>query len=118
MIIKIYLKSIINIHIMEQLRVRLIGSEKWKIAILRHYDEKRPNEEVFSISPSGWIYILEYQGHENNKHIFEKQFDAWATSWDCKEAETVDNSSRWYGDEIGVGALWQEKSQKDFKSYL
>jgi hypothetical protein len=55
---------------MEQLRVRLIGSEKWKIAILRHYDEKRPNEEVFSISPSGWIYILEYQGQENNKHIY------------------------------------------------
>ena len=47
---------------MEQLRVRLIGSEKWKIAILRHYDEKRPNEEVFSNSPSGWIYLLEYQG--------------------------------------------------------
>ena len=47
-----------------------------------------------------------------------KRFKKWAASWDCKEAETVDNSSRWYGDEIGVGGLWQDKSQKDFKSYL
>ena len=46
------------------------------------------------------------------------KFKNWAASWDCKEAETVDNSSRWYGDEIGVGGLWQDKSQKDFKSYL
>ena len=50
-------------------------------------------------------------------YFFEK-FMEHATSWDCKEAETVDNSSRWYGDEIGVGGLWQDKSQKDFKSYL
>ena len=55
---------------MEHLRVRLIGSEKWKIAILRHYDMNRPNEEVISISPSRWVYILEYQGIENNKHIY------------------------------------------------
>ena len=47
-----------------------------------------------------------------------ERFDKWAASWDCKEAETVDNSHRWYGDEIGVGGLWQDKSQKDFKSYL
>ena len=47
-----------------------------------------------------------------------KGFKEWAASWDCKEAETVDNSHRWYGDEIGVGGLWQDKSQKDFKSYL
>ena len=47
-----------------------------------------------------------------------KKFNEHAISWDCKEAETVDNSSRWYGDEIGVGGLWQDKSQKDFKSYL
>ena len=48
---------------MEQLRVRLIGNDKWKIAILRHYAKCRPNEEVISISPSRWVYILEYQGN-------------------------------------------------------
>ena len=52
------------------------------------------------------------------KEQFDHMFKRWAASWDCKEAETVDNSSRWYGDEIGVGELWQDKSQKDFKSYL
>ena len=55
---------------MEHLRVRLIGNDKWKIAILRHYAKCRPNEEVISISPSRWVYILEYQGIENNKHIY------------------------------------------------
>ena len=53
----------------------------------------------------------------DNDDMFDG-FKKWAASWDCKEAETVDNSSRWYGDEIGVGGLWQDKSQKDFKSYL
>ena len=55
--------------------------------------------------------------HMTTPDMIEK-FKKWAASWDCKEAETVDNSSRWYGDEIGVGGLWQDKSQKDFKSYL
>ena len=59
----------------------------------------------------------EYQRNWTEDEI-TKTFLEWAASWDCKEAETVDNSHRWYGDEIGVGGLWQDKSQKDFKSYL
>ena len=56
--------------------------------------------------------------YDQSEEEFYERFKKWAASWDCKEAETVDNSSRWYGDEIGVGGLWQDKSQKDFKSYL
>ena len=35
----------------------------------------------------------------------------------CKENES-ENKGYLVGDEIGVGALWEDKSQKDFKSYL
>ena len=47
----------------------------------------------------------------------EKKFTEWAASWDCKENES-ENKGYLVGDEIGVGALWEDKSQKDFKSYL
>jgi hypothetical protein len=47
---------------------------------------------------------------------FFKKFHEWAASWDCNEAEATQEYLR--GDEIGVGALWEDKSQKDFKSYL
>ena len=46
------------------------------------------------------------------------KFQEWAASWDCKEAEAGNHGSLLVGDEIGVGALWEDKSQKDFKSYL
>ena len=46
-----------------------------------------------------------------------KEFETWAASWDCKENEST-NQGYLRGDEIGVGALWEDKSQKDFKSYL
>ena len=42
----------------------------------------------------------------------------WAVSWDCKEAETKGQNGPMIGDEIEVGTLWEDKSQKDFKSYL
>ena len=48
----------------------------------------------------------------------EKEFYKWAASWDCKEAETDGQNSPMIGDEIEVGTLWEDKSQKDFKSYL
>ena len=47
-----------------------------------------------------------------------KQFWEWAASWDCKEAETNGHDGPMIGDEIEVGTLWEDKSQKDFKSYL
>ena len=47
----------------------------------------------------------------------ERSYDKWAASWDCKENES-ENKGYLVGDEIGVGALWEDKSQKDFKSYL
>ena len=47
-----------------------------------------------------------------------EKFMKWAASWDCKEAETEAQTSPMIGDEINVGALWEDKSQKDFKSYL
>ncbi len=47
-----------------------------------------------------------------------KRFNEWAASWDCKEAETDGQNSPMIGDEIEVGTLWEDKSQKDFKSYL
>ena len=49
---------------------------------------------------------------------YKDRFLKWAASWDCKEAEPTQQSSYLVGDEIGVGALWEDKSQKDFKSYL
>ena len=49
---------------------------------------------------------------------FADKFWEWAASWDCKEAEAGNHGSLLVGDEIGVGALWEDKSQKDFKSYL
>ena len=48
----------------------------------------------------------------------EGRFRKWAASWDCKEAETDGQDSPMIGDEIEVGTLWEDKSQKDFKSYL
>ena len=47
-----------------------------------------------------------------------EKFNKWAASWDCKEAETDGQNSPMIGDEIEVGTLWEDKSQKDFKSYL
>ena len=47
-----------------------------------------------------------------------KGFNQHAVSWDCKEAETDGQNSPMIGDEIEVGTLWEDKSQKDFKSYL
>ena len=47
-----------------------------------------------------------------------RRFEKWAASWDCKEAETDGQNSPMIGDEIEVGTLWEDKSQKDFKSYL
>ena len=55
---------------------------------------------------------------EPNPEEMAKRFWAWAASWDCKEAEAGNHGSLLVGDEIGVGALWEDKSQKDFKSYL
>ncbi len=44
------------------------------------------------------------------------RFNQWAASWDC----TPDSgkSQAYRGDEINVGSLWEDKSVKDFKSYL
>ena len=53
-----------------------------------------------------------------NKEEFNEEFWKWAASWDCKEAETDGQDSPMIGDEIEVGTLWEDKSQKDFKSYL
>ena len=50
------------------------------------------------------------------KDEYTKRFKEWAASWDCNEAEASQQYLR--GDEIGIGALWEDKSQKDFKSYL
>ena len=47
-----------------------------------------------------------------------RMFCMWAAAWDCKEAETDGQNSPMIGDEIEVGTLWEDKSQKDFKSYL
>ena len=56
--------------------------------------------------------------HALPKNEFLEKFWDWAASWDCKEAEAGNHGSLLVGDEIGVGALWEDKSQKDFKSYL
>ena len=57
---------------------------------------------------------FEELGHEE----VARQYMEWAASWDCKEAETVGQNGPMIGDEIEVGTLWEDKSQKDFKSYL
>ena len=59
----------------------------------------------------------EYQRNWTEDEI-AKTFLEWAASWDCKEAETDGQNSPMIGDEIEVGTLWEDKSQKDFKSYL
>ena len=53
-----------------------------------------------------------------DKKEFYYRMGEWAASWDCKEAETDGQDSPMIGDEIEVGTLWEDKSQKDFKSYL
>ena len=55
---------------------------------------------------------------EWNYDQFDERFKKWAASWDCKEAETKGQNDPMIGDEIEVGTLWEDKSQKDFKSYL
>ena len=57
----------------------------------------------------------EYEPNVDNQ---DWAFWMWAASWDCKEAETDGQDSPMIGDEIEVGTLWEDKSQKDFKSYL
>ena len=52
------------------------------------------------------------------EELYHKNLERWAASWDCKEAETDGQNSPMIGDEIEVGTLWEDKSQKDFKSYL
>ena len=56
--------------------------------------------------------------HPWTKEEVDTRFEKWAASWDCKEAETDGQNSPMIGDEIEVGTLWEDKSQKDFKSYL
>ena len=46
------------------------------------------------------------------------KFHEYMAFWDCKEAETKGQDGPMIGDEIEVGTLWEDKSQKDFKSYL
>ena len=53
-----------------------------------------------------------------SKNEYYAKFVKWAASWDCKEAETKGQNGPMIGDEIEVGTLWEDKSQKDFKSYL
>ena len=70
-----------------------------------------------------FINILEKMsdGHKwtySTEEEFNQKFDEWAAAWDCKEAETDGQNSPMIGDEIEVGTLWEDKSQKDFKSYL
>ena len=47
-----------------------------------------------------------------------ERYKEYAVSWDFQEAETDGQDSPMIGDEIEVGTLWEDKSQKDFKSYL
>ena len=56
--------------------------------------------------------------HDLDHGVINDKFWKWAASWDCKEAETDGQDSPMIGDEIEVGTLWEDKSQKDFKSYL
>ena len=69
--------------------------------------------------------LKKFQGWAKNKggkiksrKDLMQRFENWAASWDCKEAETDGQNSPMIGDEIEVGTLWEDKSQKDFKSYL
>ena len=60
-------------------------------------------------------------GHKwgfTSEEEFNKKFGEWAAAWDCEEAETNGHDGPMIGDEIEVGTLWEDKSQKDFKSYL
>ena len=50
--------------------------------------------------------------------MVRKKFNEYAVSWECNEAETDGQDSPMIGDEIEVRTLWEDKSQKDFKSYL
>ena len=50
-----------------------------------------------------------------NEKAVVKQFEKWAAAW---EAPRGVGDSGLRGDEINVGDLWEDKSQKDFKSYL
>ena len=66
------------------------------------------------IEGEAYIDPFEELGNEEVARRYVK----WAASWDCKEAETDGQNSPMIGDEIEVGTLWEDKSQKDFKSYL
>ena len=57
-------------------------------------------------------------GYKLSKEEGVKKFNEYACSWDFKEAETKGQNDPMIGDEIEVGTLWEDKSQKDFKSYL
>ena len=52
------------------------------------------------------------------EEMLREKFSEHALAWDCKEAETKGHDGPMIGDEIEVGTLWEDKSQKDFKSYL
>ena len=54
---------------------------------------------------------------ELQEKFFHREVEKHLASRDCKENES-NNKGYLVGDEIGVGALWEDKSQKDFKSYL
>ena len=54
------------------------------------------------------------QGIPNPTELTE-QFEKWAAAWEAPR-DVAMASLR--GDEISVGDLWEDKSQKDFKSYL
>ena len=56
--------------------------------------------------------------YEKDPEIMKNYFNEYAVSWDCKEAETDGQNIPMIGGEIEVGTLWEDKSQKDFKSYL
>ena len=56
--------------------------------------------------------------HKVSMEEWDQYYQEWAASWDCKEAETKGQNDPMIGDEIEVGTLWEDKSQKDFKSYL
>ena len=47
-----------------------------------------------------------------------EQFDTYASSWESQVKGHDGKSGHMVGDEIEVGTLWEDKSQKDFKSYL
>ena len=59
---------------------------------------------------------LGHFAYEMTEKEYMDRFMEWAASWDC----TPDSgkSQAYRGDEINVGSLWEDKSVKDFKSYL